>query len=248
MPANPFADSPDAYRRHRPDYPEALYTYLLDRCPGRTLAWDCATGNGQVATRLAADFAAVEATDISPEQLAEAPALANVTYRVAPAGASGLADGSCDLVTVGQALHWFDHDAFARELRRVLRPRTGLFAAWTYALATVEPAYERLMATLYDGTLGAYWSPRRRLVDTGYRDLDLGLTPLDDVPTDLAIARTWSVDALGAYLRTWSAVKAFAKTEGRDPVTPFLADLRAARGDGPLALRWPLALLCGRAG
>jgi hypothetical protein len=75
----------------------------LPRSPGRDLAWDCATGNGQAALALAAHFRHVHATDLSAEQLAQATPHARIDYRQAPAEASGLADRSCDLVTVAQA-------------------------------------------------------------------------------------------------------------------------------------------------
>jgi ubiquinone/menaquinone biosynthesis C-methylase UbiE len=41
---------------------------------------------------------------------------------VALAEASGLADRSVDLVSVAQALHWFDLGRFFAEVQRVARP------------------------------------------------------------------------------------------------------------------------------
>ncbi len=118
------------YAQARPHYPAALFDWLAAHCAKRTLAWDCGAGNGQASVALAAYFEQVHATDISAAQLAEAPAHPRIHYRVAPADASALPSHTADLITVAQALHWFDLDAFYAEARRVLRPG-GLIAAWT---------------------------------------------------------------------------------------------------------------------
>ncbi|HEX6828084.1 MAG TPA: SAM-dependent methyltransferase, partial [Burkholderiales bacterium] len=70
------------YARYRPHYPAELFRWLAEAAAGRALAWDCATGNGQVASGLALHFSAVLATDASAEQLCQAPALPGVSYRV----------------------------------------------------------------------------------------------------------------------------------------------------------------------
>ena len=45
------------YAKFRPQYPEALFDHLLGLVPSRGAAWDCGTGNGQVASKLALHFA-----------------------------------------------------------------------------------------------------------------------------------------------------------------------------------------------
>ena len=44
-----YSGHADAYARHRPHYPDALFAWLASLMPGRALAWDAGTGNGQVA-------------------------------------------------------------------------------------------------------------------------------------------------------------------------------------------------------
>jgi SAM-dependent methyltransferase len=46
------------------------------------------------------------------------------------AESTGLADGSVDLITAGQALHWFDPDVAPREFARILRPPGRLALVW----------------------------------------------------------------------------------------------------------------------
>ena len=139
----PFQDHFSAvaagYARFRPRYPTELCADLAAAAPAHGLAWDCATGNGQAAVALAAHFARVVATDASAAQLARATPHPRITYRLGPERESGLDDGSVDLVTVAQAFHWLDLDAFYAEVRRVLRPR-GALAVWCYDLARVDAA------------------------------------------------------------------------------------------------------------
>src|SRR3954470_10877917 len=140
-PASHFGAVAAGYARHRPTYPDALFEWLAGVVPARHHVLDCGTGNGQAAVALAAWFERVTATDLSDGQLAAAAAHPRVTYRVASAEASGLPDASCELVTVAQALHWFDLVAFAGEVRRVLVP-DGVVAAWSYGLFTCDAAVD----------------------------------------------------------------------------------------------------------
>ncbi|MBV5349694.1 class I SAM-dependent methyltransferase, partial [bacterium] len=117
-----FAKVATAYASHRPTYPPELFVWLAEITPQRNMAWDCATGTGQAAAALAAHFEQVWATDASSSQIEAAVSCTGVTYQTAPASSSGLPDQSVDLVTVAQALHWFDLDSFYTEVRRVLKP------------------------------------------------------------------------------------------------------------------------------
>ncbi|WP_439816857.1 class I SAM-dependent methyltransferase [Zavarzinia sp. CC-PAN008] len=238
-----FSAGSDAYRRYRPAYPPALFQALAQAAPGRDLAWDAGCGSGQATVGLAAHFSRVEATDASAEQIAQAPALANARFRVARAEESGLAGGSVDLVLVAQAIHWFDFDAFHAEVRRVLRP-DGVLAVVGYGLFEVEPAIDAVVRRLYDDIVGAYWPPERRLVEEHYRTIPFPFRE-ERAPAGLAMDLDWNVeDALG-YVRTWSAVRAWAKAHGADPVAQVEGELRAL-WTGVRTVRWPLVLRLGR--
>ena len=235
------------YARHRPTYPDALFDWLAGVAPARDHAWDCGTGNGQAAVALAARFARVTATDLSEGQVAQATPHPRVTYRVAPAEASGLPDASCDLVTVAQALHWFDLAAFAREATRVL-VRGGIASAWSYGLFTCDPAVDAVVLALYEDVVGPYWLAGREHVESGYRDLTLPGAPLA-VPR-FEIVRRWTLADLTGYLGTWSAVHRYRQARGEDPLALVADRLAAAWGDASAVreLRWPIALLASRVG
>ena len=117
-----FSGHAGDYGRYRPHYPDALFAWLAAQVGPDARAWDCATGNGQAAVALAGHLAHVVATDASATQIAAAVPHPRVEYAVRPASASGLPDRSVSLVTVAQALHWFDFDKFWNEVRRVLKP------------------------------------------------------------------------------------------------------------------------------
>ena len=240
-----FSAQADAYARYRPGYPAALFAWLASAAPDRTRAWDCATGSGQAAVALAEHFDEVVATDASAEQLRHAFAHPRVRYAVAPAEAPGLEDASVSLVTVAQALHWFDRRAFFREADRVLRPG-GVLAAWMYRLFTVSAEVDRAVWRLYTDVVGPYWPGDRKLIDREYAGITLPFAPL--APPRFDMEKRWTMDEVLGYLGTWSAVRRYREDRGEDPVAAWTSELAAAWGDpaAPRAVRWPLTLLVSR--
>lgn len=91
---------------------------------GRAL--DVACGTGQSSRALLEIASEVDATDISPEMLAEVEEHERIRTHLAPAERLPFADASFDLLTVGLAFHWFDQAAFLREAHRVLKPSAWL--------------------------------------------------------------------------------------------------------------------------
>lgn len=233
------------YAKARPSYPPELFAWLAQQCPARDLVWDCATGNGQAALALTEHFKQVRATDLSAEQLARAKPHPRIDYRAAPAEASGLADSSCDLVTVAQALHWFCHDGFYAEAKRVLKPG-GLLAAWTYGLLRGEPELDAIVQDFHSNIVGCYWPPERHWVDRGYQGMPF---PLRDIAAPgFEIRLEWTLADLLAYLRTWSATQRCIRDSGSDPCPALGNRLRSVWPDpgATKAIIWPIAMRCGR--
>jgi SAM-dependent methyltransferase len=242
-----FSGHADAYHAARPTYPDALFDWLAAQAPARERAWDAGCGNGQASVALGARFAHVHATDPSATQVAAAEPRANVDYRVEPAEACSRADAGTDLVTVAQALHWFDHPRFYDEVRRVLRPR-GVFAAWAYADCRIAPAIDAVKDRLYVDLTGPYWPPERAYVDAGYRTLPF---PFETIAAPaFEMSAPWTLAQFLAYLRSWSASQRYLKANGVDPVALVEGDLARAWGDAEArrAVRWDFHLRCGRVG
>jgi SAM-dependent methyltransferase len=234
------------YSGFRPRYPEALLAWLAGLAPAHSCAWDCATGNGQVAVDLARHFKQVVATDVSEAQLAAATPQPGIDYRLAPAEACGLADDSVDLITVAQALHWLDLARFYPEVRRVLRP-DGLLAVWSYGLLeTDDAAINRCIRDDYHAIIQPYWPNERRHVEEGYRSLAFPFPEIQAPAFELTV--TWTLGALLGYLRSWSATARYCAAHGIDPVASFGTRLAPVWGlpETRRTIRWPLSLRVGR--
>ena len=240
-----FSEFSGAYALHRPRYPRELFAFLADRAPSRETAWDCATGNGQAAVSLAEWFDAVIATDASGEQLDSAAQHPRVEYRQATAEASGIAAASIDLVTVAQAVHWFDFELFYNEVRRVLRP-AGIFAVWAYGLMRITSDVDAAVEALYRGPLDEHWPPERRYIEEGYRTIPFPVADIETPPFEM-VAHWRRGDVLG-YLGTWSAVRRYEARHGVNPLDDFEPALVDAWGaeDETRTVRWPLAVRVGR--
>ena len=238
-----FSGHAAAYAQARPTYPAELYAWLAGLCHKRDRAWDCATGNGQAARGLGAHFAQVIATDASETQLASATATDGVRFHAARAERSGLATGSVDLVTVAQALHWFDLADFFAEAGRVLKPG-GVLAAWCYGVCQVSADTDRLVHKAYDA-LGPWWPPERIIVERGYSDIEFPW-PLLEAPV-FAMTMRWDAGAMLAYLDTWSATQRCRAATGNDPLAVLRDELPAAWGTGVRTVTWPLFIRACRA-
>jgi SAM-dependent methyltransferase len=244
--ADHFSRSAPAYASCRPAYPDELFTYLASLVGNRKLAWDCAAGTGQATIPLASRFDHVHATDISAAMLGQAPAHPRVEYHVAAAETSGLGKATADLVTVAQALHWLDVEAFYAEVERVLVPG-GVLAVWTYGIQSLdEPALDRALQHFYTEIVGRYWPEGRCHVESGYRTLRFPFSERKCPAFNME--EQWSLPQLLGYIGTWSATQRFREMQGRDPVPGLREELALHWGDSGASrsVRWPLSLRVGR--
>lgn len=240
-----FSGHANDYAAARPRYPEALFDWLADRCLCRELAWDAGCGNGQASGALARRFRHVHASDPSAEQIAAAREEERVSYRVEPAEACSLPGASADLIVVAQAYHWFDHDRFADQARRVLKPG-GVLAVFNYARCNVDTGIDRLFADLHDRMLAGDWPPERQHAVEGFRALPFPFPELVELP-GFEIRHDWPLSRYLAYLDSWSASRRHRQRTGSDPVAAIAPAMAEAWGD-PDALRtvrWPLLLRLG---
>ena len=239
-----FSSVAGTYAQFRPSYPPSLFDWIAAHAPPDAVVWDCAAGSGQATIPLAERFAHVTATDASATQVSHAPLHPRVTWRVAPAEDSGLDTHSVDIVTIAQALHWFDLERFWPEVRRVVRPG-GLVVAWTYGNHRVDdPALDQVMEHFSNVVVGSWWPPNREHINARYTTLTFPFERLDAPSMDLTV--TWTLDQLLGYIRSWSAVSAHAAERRGDPVAALDAALRPLWGSGARTVRWPMTVLAGR--
>jgi len=131
-----FTGKADVYGKFRPTYPAALYNWLYTEkgmSKNSTIA-DIGAGTGLFTTPLVARGSTVYAIEPNADMQAKASFTfadcANYTAIDAPAENTGLPDASLDLVTVAQAFHWFDADAFRAECQRILKPGGLVLLTW----------------------------------------------------------------------------------------------------------------------
>ncbi|XP_021772564.1 putative methyltransferase DDB_G0268948 [Chenopodium quinoa] len=239
-----FDKQADLYVEGRPDYPKEWYTLLADRTSHHSLAWDVGTGNGQAAISVAEYYNQVIATDISEPQISRAIHHPRVKYIHTPTSLSNNdlisligPEGSVDLITVAQAVHWFDLPNFYSIVNRLLKKPRGIFAVWCYNDVTVSPTFDPIMNRFHKTTL-PYWDPKIRYVFDGYKTLPF---PFEDVglgsegrPMELDIPKTMSFEEFLGMLKSWSAVTT-AKEKGVDLLNESVVnDLMTAWGGSQL--------------
>ncbi|MFQ2226171.1 class I SAM-dependent methyltransferase [Aeromonas hydrophila] len=153
-----FSTRVEAYVKYRPSYPAAMLDFLareLAMGPAARVA-DIGAGTGILTALLAPRVARVWAVEPNAEMRGAArhqlQTVANIEWQDGSAEATGLADGSVDLVTVAQAFHWFDRAAFKQECRRLLRPGGRVALIWNDRLTDTPflKAYEAGLRT-YSG-------------------------------------------------------------------------------------------------
>jgi SAM-dependent methyltransferase len=217
-----FSLHAQSYVKHRPTYPGELYDLIYQHVQEFDVAWDCGTGNGQVAIELAKRFNQVIATDASENQIANAILHPKIKYGVSAAEQSGITPKSVDLITVGQAMHWFHFESFFKEVESVLKPG-GILACWTYKYLTIDKDLDAILCEFFD-IIESYWPPERDHVMAEYASIPFP-KHFKSLPfPSLYIERPMTADETLDYLRTWSSVKNYKlQHQNQDPLA-FIQD------------------------
>lgn len=233
-----FSNQAKDYAKYRPSYPDGLFRFIYDHVKEKNIAWDCATGNGQIAAVLGDEFQQVYATDISREQLKNAKLRDNLTYGVGSAEESGFPDNTFNLITVGQAIHWLEFDLFYKEAVRVAAP--GCFMVIVgYDLPRISMEADALLKEFYNGLLGPYWDPARKYIDDQYRTIPFPFKEV--IAPGLEHRVNWSLDDVAGYLSTWSAIQRYSRETGRDPLPEFISALEEVwPDDDSLPVSFPI--------
>ena len=239
-----FSGHADIYAAARPDYPQELFAFLASLVSNTDLAWDCAAGNGQAARGLMDYFDNVLMSDGSAEQILQGKDIGkggNVNAAVMLAESLAIKSESVDIAVVAQALHWFNLNQFFKELDRVLRSG-GVFAAWSYGLHAIDEECDAIVNALYEGIVGDYWPPERRLVEAGYKDIVFPFSMVE-VPA-FKLEKQWSIEQVLGYLNSWSAVQRYIAKNGTNPIAMIEPELKSAFGvSGTRTISWPLTLI-----
>jgi SAM-dependent methyltransferase len=180
----------------------------------------------------------VIATDISTELIALAPQHPRIFYRVASAEDSGIESDTVDLITVAQALHWFDLARFWVEVTRVLR-KDGVLAFWGYNWPIVDSRVDRVLED-FKGVISTSWPERSAIIHGGYNSVRPPLHEVDS-PAFEASAQ-WDLDDYLSHLRSWSATRYYRERTGEDVTERFRTAFAEVWPSGRVSVRWPLIL------
>jgi SAM-dependent methyltransferase len=243
--ADYFSETAADYARYRPQYPKPLLDFLSNLVADRQIAWDCATGNGQVAYELTDYFAKVYASDASERQINQARKRDRLHYFVSLAESTPLAVNSVDLITVAQAFHWFKAEAFYKEVKRVLKPQ-GIIALWGYGLFEVPEASNSFNTALeqFYNAVEPFWPLERQLIDTQYRAIAF---PFTEIPApNYTMTQTWTVEELIGYLNTWSSTQKYIQARGADRLSPITQAIVENCSSSAISVHFPLFFRIGR--
>jgi SAM-dependent methyltransferase len=157
----------------------------------------------------------------------EAKQANNIFYSCTPAEKTDFPNNYFDLVTVAQAVHWFDFSAFYKEVKRVLKPG-GIICVTGYGLIRANRATNNIIDHFYEEIVGPYWDPERKYLEESYTTLPF---PFKEIKAPaFVMKKTWTLEHLIGYLRTWSAVNHFQKENNYDPVNSIAGSLKESYG------------------
>lgn len=255
------------YRSFRPVYSKTTYNLIYDYHKQKgglfNVAVDIGTGTGQVATELAQTFSHVHGTDLSEKMLESAVKGPNIDYQACPAEKLPFDDKSVDVITTAQAFHWFKHDDFFKEAKRVLKPQ-GTIAIIGYAFARIKGSRNasELVEKLGLETLADYWDQGRVLVDNLYRDIpipyantayyfspeDADVAHIGKIAPKPIMEQDMSLETFRKYIKTWSSYANYMKDHTEDPVDKMIEDMALIlKTDKPeeykITVEWPAVLI-----
>lgn len=240
-----FSKQAGLYVHYRPTYPRELFEYLASLTKEYALAWDCGTGSGQSALQLTEFYEKVYASDPSEQQIKNAIPHAQIKYVIEPAEKTSLNDQSVDLITVAQAVHWFDFDRFYAEVKRVLR-KEGIIAVWAYGVPNVSSELDPIIRNFHDNIVGEFWQKENKLIENEYVTVPFPFE-LIDAPT-FEIRKQWTLNELLGHFRTWSATQKYIDKYGVNPIENLEIELARHWENETQAknITWKLILKVGR--
>jgi len=163
--AQRFTGKAAVYAKSRPSYPDAFLRYLYDErgFHADSAIADIGSGTGKLTQLLLECGSTVYGVEPNDDMRGAAEELLAVYPRFTSIGAlaesTTLACASIDRITVAQAFHWFDRDAFRAECRRILRGGGLVTLVWNVrdpdsAVVQACDGVNKKFCTAYGGFTG----------------------------------------------------------------------------------------------
>jgi SAM-dependent methyltransferase len=140
-----FSNRVENYLKYRPGYPAGLIDTLRQKCgiDSTALIADVGSGTGlfariflNIGCRVIGIEPNLEMRQAGDRLLADFP---NFSSREGSAEATGLENRCVDVVSAGQAFHWFDRGLARQEFLRILKPQGWVVVAWNYRRIDLTP-------------------------------------------------------------------------------------------------------------
>lgn len=196
----------DFYASYRRGYPAEVFDDLVSAfgLTDEDTVLDLGCGTGQLTVPMADRVRHVVGVDPSADMLAKGQRRPDITWQVGSDTDLPALTG-LGAVTIGQALHWMDHERLFRVLRPMLRPGGGIAVvsngtplwlqgtSWSRALRAV---LEEWLGTESKATCGTAEDDRRRysdaLVAAGYEVGTAGIEYTDELDLEHVIGGVYS--------------------------------------------------------
>ncbi|WP_089999711.1 methyltransferase domain-containing protein [Chryseobacterium taichungense] len=128
---------------------------------------------------------------------------------------SSIEENSVDLITVAQAVHWFDCDKFNTQVKRVLKPN-GVIDVWAYGNPTINKGLDSIIKDFHDNIVGEFWLPENKLIDKEYSTIPF---PFEELKTpEFFIKKQVTLSETLGRLRSWSATQKYIDKYNVNPV------------------------------
>ena len=240
-----FSKQADSYQKFRPSYPSELFEFLSSLTSEHQLSWDCGTGNGQSANSLTNYYEKIFATDPSAQQIDNAKLHKQITYKAETAENTSLENKTVDLITVAQAVHWFEFDNFYSEVKRVLK-QNGIIAVWAYGLPTINNSVDEIIKHFHDNIVGEFWQAQNRLIEKEYKTIPF---PFEQISTpNFYIKKELTFFDILGLLKSWSATQKYIDKHHQNPIDLIENELLEIWGEKEIekSATWKLILMVGR--
>jgi SAM-dependent methyltransferase len=153
-PTGRFSGRVEAYRRYRPRYPREIIPLLREKCAltPESIVADIGAGTGMLAEIFLENGNRVVAVEPNAEMRGACEELTSrysqLTCMDGTAENTHLADRSVDMIAVGRAFHWFDHEKCRPEFKRILRAGGWVVLAGLGPRRGKEPVHQEYQAIL----------------------------------------------------------------------------------------------------
>lgn len=161
--ADRFTDKAEKYEKYRPSYPKQSLDIIQYECHitlnNDIVVADIGSGTGKFTELLLEKYCKVYAVEPNDNMraIAEDKFIGNLNYKSInnTAENTGLDDNSVDLITVAQALHYFDVEKVKIEFRRILKLNGKVALLWNfrYKESDFMKEYEKIVYTFHSKDL-----------------------------------------------------------------------------------------------